>query len=77
MYIHSESKEMTSLGTPLTSLNDLSGMNGTFLCVVCCVLCVCVCVSVSVLHTYVTLTTSSWLNMIALLEYFMNSRMYW
>ena len=28
MYIHSDSKGTASLGTPLTSLNDLSGMKG-------------------------------------------------
>ena len=31
MYIHSGNKETTNLGTPLTSLNDLSGMNGMYL----------------------------------------------
>ena len=32
MYIHSGSKETTSLNTPLASLNDLSGMNGMSYC---------------------------------------------
>ena len=31
MYIHSGNKETANLGTPLTSLNDLSGMNGMYL----------------------------------------------
>ena len=82
MYIHSESKEMTSLGTPLTSLNDLSGMNGVFLVCVC--VCVCVCVRVCVCacaHVRVcvgvgvcvcacvwmcVIKTSSWLNTITI-----------
>ena len=34
MYIHSGNKETANLGTPLTSLNDLSGMNGMYFIIV-------------------------------------------
>ena len=50
MYIHCENKE-NSLGTPLTSLNDLSRMNGMYVCMYVCS-CRCVCYTDRLAHTH-------------------------